>query len=129
MRIIKKARRMICVYWEPPVNTGEEEKFPQPTEHKCSWEDVEKIRDLKAEGKQFLSESSVLMDVITEKGGFLWLGTLDELKEANNGIIDSPLDIPGARKIEEIETIGTLKSKDIRKGKANMDETAHWAFV
>lgn len=124
MRIIKKIRKHFCVYWGPPVNTGEEHRFPLPVECRCRWDNRGYVIRLR-KGGEYVSQTTVLIDRMTMEDGFLWLGKLEELQLKYPKTFADPRHVPEAKVIKKTETLGTLRSTDF----TNMNKIAHWAYL
>lgn len=123
MRILKKVRKFPCVYWAPPINNGKSIVFPLPVECKCRWEDEhEEIRS--KDGTTFVSDSVVMMDRLTVVGGYLFRGSLAEMKQKFGNSVD-PREIVEAKMIQHILTVPTLRAKNYE----NMKNLAHWAYL
>lgn len=124
MSFISRIRRHSCVYWGKPINNGLEVRFPLPVDCKCRWDGGGEIEETK-KGTESVSSATVLVDRITEQGGFLWYGTLDSLKEKYGTAIDNPKNMPDAKEIKRTETIAMIRTKDM----TNMKKVAHFAYL
>lgn len=123
MRILQKIRKQKCVYWGPPINTGEEMLFPMPTEHNCRWDDKTNVIQLR-KGGEYTSGATVLMDIITQEDGYLFQGSLEELRAKHGDCVD-PREIGKALVIKKTETLPLMGVKDL----SNMKKVAHWAYL
>lgn len=124
MQLLKRAKVHTCVYWGPPVNTGEERRHPQPVECKCRWDNKTNVMRLR-KGGEYVSNATVMMDRVTQEDGYLWYGKLADLKLQFPTNYDDPRNITDAKIIKKTETVGTLRNKDL----TNMNKTAHWAYL
>jgi len=123
MQILKKVRKFPCVYWGPAVNTGKELVYPLPVQCKCRWEDEQEVIQLQ-NGGEYISKSLVLMDRLVDVDGYLFYGSLDDMKAKYGNCVD-PREIVEARIIQKVLTIPTLKAKNY----TNMKNLAHWAYL
>ena len=123
MQILKRVRKHKCVYWGAPVHTGTEKRHSLPVECKCRWDDRSYVIRLR-KGGEYVSGTTVLLDTKTEEDGYLWFGSLKELK-AQYAKYDDPREIPEAKVIKKTETVATLKSKNL----TDMNKVAHWAYL
>jgi hypothetical protein len=101
-------------------------KYKLPVECLCSWEDKSVVVH-RRKGGEFLSNASVLMDRIVQEGDYLWLGSLEDLKKKHPNY-QNPKNVTDAHPIEKTETIGELKTDDIKKD-PDMNKVAHWAYL
>ena len=122
MRILKKALRMKCCWYEAGPNNGKNRTYKLPVECLCSWEDKSVVVHLRR-GGEFMSNASVLMDRLVADGGYLVRMSLDDLKLRKD--FADPTTIPEALYIEKTETVSTLKAKDY----TDMKQVAHWVFL
>ena len=122
MQILKKVRKMTCLYFAP-VQTGTELQFAMPVECKCRWDEKSTVVRLR-KGGEYLSGSMVLLDRLVEEDGYLWRGTLAEFTAQNREVVD-PREIPTAKIIKKTETVPLLKAKSY----SNMNNLAHWAYL
>jgi len=100
-----------CVYW--PLNLTEsgaqsynsygEPQFADPQELKCRWEGrIEKFMDDK--GEEVVSKAVVMVDGVAA-GGVLMLGTLDDITDEDNPLLNQ-----GAYQIKRYDTIPNRKA-------------------
>lgn len=124
MRILKKVRKMFCLYWSP-VHTGTETAYSSPVECRCRWDEKSSVIRLR-KGGEYISGTTVLMDRLVEEDGFLCLGTLAEVQAENGSTsINDPRDLPKAKIIKKTETVPTMRCKSY----SDMNRIAHWAYL
>lgn len=123
MQLLKKIRKQKVVYWGPPVNTGDQMKFPYPVECKCRWDDKTGVIQLR-KGGEYISGATVLMDRIVVEDGYLLLGTLADMLAKYADCVD-PREIGGALIIKRTETLPLLGAKNL----TNINKVAHWAYL
>ena len=102
---IKKVCRQDAVYWGNPVKDGYGTcTFDAPTEIKVRWEDrVKTITD--KDGKETVTGVEVLVTQDLDLGGYLYLGSLDDLDSAA-----VPSEVDGAFEILSFEKIPMIFS-------------------
>jgi len=96
-----------AVYWGNPQNTGDGDiTFDIPVEIKCRWENREVLfTGVKGDVESSRAGVFVLQDL--EEGGYLYLGTLDNL-DSNES--EDPKSVDGAFEIKQFEKIPALGS-------------------
>ena len=78
MSIITKAMKQTCVYWGPPVETGDgDPTWPAAVEIVCRWDLIEGQVEAGTSNVK-LENSPVMVPVDCEIGGYLWLGSLSD---------------------------------------------------
>lgn len=79
LKFIEKFCVQTAVYWSSPVNDGTGTKtFAFPVEILCRWENSDRIIS-GADGKQYVCTAQILVKQELDQGGFLMLGTLEDL--------------------------------------------------
>lgn len=110
MPLAKRMLRGDAVYWAP----GPADGFGRPTyasavPMKCRWTD-EGMEFTAANGTKQISKAEVFCEFTVALGGFLWKGVISDLVST-----DTPLDNPGAYKIEKYEEIESLRYNPNKK--------------
>lgn len=96
-----------AVYWANPVSDGYGgTNFTAPVEINCRWDGKTKlITD--NQGKQIVSKAQVLLNQDVDEGGYLFLGTLDDLDSAQEV---NPIGSFGAYEIKQLIKTPLFKS-------------------
>jgi hypothetical protein len=103
--LITSALNQTAVYWADPTPDGYGgETFAVPVEIAVRWEQAQ-VLFVDPTGNQVLSEAVVYVDAELDLGGYLYLGTLDDLA---SGEESEPADIPTAREIRGVEAVPDL---------------------
>jgi hypothetical protein len=116
-RFIQKICVQTAVYWASPVNDGYGTfTFDDPVEISCRWEDKSQvtISDMKrgslGQGKEITSDAEILVTQDLDKNGYLYLGSLSDLTDAEKA---NPATIEDARQILSVDKIPWIKSTSI----------------
>ena len=100
------------VYWGNPVDDGYGSfTFDDPVEIKCRWEYKSEVM-LYAEGKQFTTNASVMVNQDVDLQGYMWLGTLSELQAIPDIDINAPITIKNAYIIRRFDKIPMVFKTD-----------------
>ena len=96
IRFVTSVCVQIAVYWGTPVSDGYGGiNFDDSVEIKCRWDG--KIQMVKgSDGREVVSKAELLITQDVDEGGYLYLGTLDNL---DSGEEDNPITIDGAWEI------------------------------
>lgn len=101
---LRKNLRQTAVYWGSPAPDGYGgHTFADPIEIKVRWEE-KTVLFIDAEGKENRSRAIVYVDRDVSLGGYLFLGTLDDLDSSQN-----PLTTNNTWEIRNFQKIPTLK--------------------
>lgn len=101
-----------AVYWGSPAADGFGKKdFADPVEIAVRWTDVEELHIKRGQGvpgQEHISNAEVLLTTEVERGGYLMLGTLDDIPSDN----PNPVAIEGAYEIEKVTKTPLFRSTD-----------------
>jgi hypothetical protein len=111
---IKKIAVQTAVYWGSPVNNGYGGKtFAEGVEIQCRWQETGKETIITNNGKEYVSNTQVLVTQDLDVEGWLYLGTIAELNTLGfNSLIKDfkPNQIDGAYQIRRFSKIPMIKS-------------------
>lgn len=97
-----------CCYWapaDPAMDAMGERAFVAPVEIDCRWEDKAELIQL-PNGEQYVSKSTIYVDITLALGGVLWHGLL----------VSVPSSPPLANIIQQRMAISNLKNKETVRG-------------
>jgi len=98
-----------CVYWGTPENNGYGKlTFADPVELAVRWEGSTKIIT-DANGIEYMSKAEVIVNQDIDKEGYLYLGTLSDLSDAQKA---DPQLVEGAYKIVQFDKIPMIFKTD-----------------
>jgi len=105
MSIYTKMLKQSAVYW-PPLQAGSygKRKFGAAVDISVRWEDTNELY-VTVNGEQATSSSKVYSGVDLTVGGFLWLGTVVTLTDADNPTLNE-----GAGEIMRFDKIPNIKA-------------------
>ena len=115
---IRKVCVQTAVYWGSPVNNGTGHfTFDYPVEIACRWENTERVAT-DANGKQFVCRAQILVTQDLDIGGYLMLGTLEDLDQIGkiHNKYDAkaePLKVDAAYEIKQFDKIPMIKKTDV----------------
>lgn len=106
-KFIKSICKQTAVYWGEPVPDGMGGYIFSPGEEIiCRWDDkIEVIRNKK--GIEIVCKAEILVPEDLTEGGYLYLGSLDDLDSAQ---VDNPLLVDNAYEIQRINKTSMIKS-------------------
>lgn len=98
-----------AVYWGNPQPDGYGgETFDPPIEINCRWTSTNEL--IRAgNGEQVVTKGKILSPTTLEEGGYLYLGSLDDLDSEQQ---ENPKEIPEACRIIQYGTTPLLRSTD-----------------
>lgn len=106
-QFIQKISVQTAVYWGAPTHDGYGDDFPDPIEISVRWEDQNEL--IRTEnGEQVVTRAKVLVNRNVEVGGYLFLGTLDDLSSDPS----NPLEEKAAYAIVRFDKIPMIKKTD-----------------
>jgi len=117
---VKKFCVQTAVYWGNPVNDGYGGKtFDDPIEllppsNGVRWEEVTQLITT-GNGKEIVSKAKILLCQDVDEGGYLFLGTLDDLDDSSgdsSGAYYDPLKTNGAYEIKRFDKTPMVKKTD-----------------
>lgn len=106
MSFRRQQLKQTAVYWSSPTPDGYGGfSFSDPEEIKVRWEDTTEVF-IDFDGNEAVSSSVIFCESDLDKGGYLYLGDLDDLSSSEEG---DPQSVTGARPIR-----GFAKTPDMR---------------
>lgn len=120
--IIKKMTTQTAVYWGDPSPDGYGGTLfgsMYPIEIECRWQQKRELT-IDDEGKEIASESQVYVDQDVDIGGYLYLGSLDDLdssEEADPFVADGAFEIKNFEKSPELRKTNRFIRKAYLYGK------------
>lgn len=97
-----------AVYWAPAGNNGFGKTFAAPVEISCRWDDVsEQVID--QQGQETMSKAKLLLTGDVIEGGFMYLGTLDDLDSSPQ----DPREFPSAYPIIQVLRTPLFRSSSV----------------
>jgi len=78
LSFIEKVCVQTAVYWAPAGNSGYGDSFAAAIEVPCRWDDVSE-QIINQNGQEITSEAKLLLTDDVIEGGYMYLGTLDDL--------------------------------------------------
>lgn len=110
MSLIRRMLKQRVLYWGTPVsNTEGGFTFAAASELRARWEDRQ-VEYFDAAGARKLSQSVVYVEADVAVGGFLRLGTEDDL-ESGQDVSTSPYDIDGAFRIGGFDKLPDIRAR------------------
>jgi len=112
---IRKVCVQTAVYWGSPVNLGAGRmSYTDPVEIKCRW-DYKTRTVLSQNGQEINTDVTVLVTEDLDLGGYLFLGTLDDLTDSNyilesGQIYPTPDQVETAYEILTVSKVSMIKS-------------------
>lgn len=111
---IRKISAQTAVYWGSPCDNGFGGKtFAEGIEIQCRWQDTGKETMITVNGKEYISNTQVLVNEDLDVEGWLFLGSLSDLDDLGyNSLIKDfrPNEIDGAYEIKRFSKIPLIKS-------------------
>lgn len=104
---LSKKLNQTAVYWGNPVNDGQGGRtFDDPVEIAVRWEQKQELF-IDAAGQEARSSAVVYLAQDVVLGGFLYLGTLDDISSAEEA---DPMIVSNAYAIRNFQSIGNVKA-------------------
>lgn len=108
-KFIKKVTVQTAVYWSCPTNDGYGGfTFADPVEIPVRWEDRTEVITA-GDGSQYVSKAKILVTQDVDEGGYLYLGSLSDLTEAQK---TDPTRLPTAWKIRRFDKVPMIFKTD-----------------
>ena len=108
-KFLRKLSVQQCVYWGAPVNDGYGgHTYSTPIEIAVRWEGSTKVITT-TKGTEYVSRAEVIVNQDVDEEGYLYLGTLSDLTEAQKA---DPKLVSGAWKIVRFDKIPMIFKTD-----------------
>lgn len=108
-KFIQRVTVQTAVYWCSPVNDGYGGfTFASPIEIPVRWEDQTEVITTR-DGSQYVSRARILVTQDVDEGGYLYLGSLSDLTEAQKA---NPTLLPTAWRIRRFDKVPMIFKTD-----------------
>ena len=122
-QLLARNCKQTLVYWASPTPDGYGGfTYSDPTEIMGRWEDMQELIKT-TDGEEQLSQARVWLMQDVDEGGYLYLGTLDDLDSD-----PQPEDIPTAGRIMTFTRLPELGTTDLFLRKVNINMSSNRSF-